>query len=122
MMNKVRIDLDGGDYALVFEEMIHRTQRLIKEANSRALGMEKFRELQKALNNAKNPEEAKQIIEQAFAGIDNDSETEEIILLNQITEWSFGTVDKQTLEELPVTKYDKLLAEVNRLYTPRPFV
>jgi hypothetical protein len=104
-MDTVRIELEG-DYALVLKELRHKTSREVGQILRRQMrdyNMD-IPSLQKAI-------EAKTI--------DSD-ETTECILLNQVHEWSFGTVNQEVLDNIPTIKYLKLATEVDKLYSAIP--
>ena len=110
----VRIELDG-DYALVLPEIIHRTSKLLQRKVIEVLGKEGYQVLQNELRQVANDEDRKAILRKVpIEGED------EIILLNQIVEWSFGAVNQEVLDQIPATKYDKLSEEVDKLYSPVP--
>ena len=116
MQPTVRVELDG-DYALVLPEIIHRTSKLLQKKVIGVLGREGYQSLQDELRQAANDEDRKVILRKVpIEGED------EIILLNQVVEWSFGDVSQEVLDNIPATKYDKLSAEVDRLYSSIPLV
>ena len=51
--------------------------------------------------------------------LDNDA-INEIYILHQVKSWSFGPVDKQTLDKMPDRLYKELVEELDRLYKPIP--
>ena len=46
--------------------------------------------------------------------------TNEIIILNQMVEWSFGPVTQDTIDAMPSVKFDALVQEVDRIYGQAP--
>jgi hypothetical protein len=104
-MDTIRIEL-GGDYAIVLKEMRHKTTREVSKVLRRYMTEKKLSiaDLQKAI-------ESRDI---------DPEETTEIILLNQVTEWSFGAVTQETLDNITTEKYQNLTAEVDKLYSVSP--
>lgn len=114
-METVRIELEG-DYAIVLKEMRHSTAKILQALVRRSLGDSGVLDLQERLRKAPDDAARRQIItENSVDGED------EIILLNQVIEWSFGAVSQEILDNIPQSKYQKLASEVDRLYTPVPF-
>ena len=103
-MELVEIYLDG-DRAVVLKEMRHKTSRAISAVLT------------------KHNKTRQELIEQIKNGIPDASildENNEVILLNQVVEWSFGPVTQDILDNISVDKYQKLVAEVDKLYSQVP--
>ncbi len=116
MQLTVRIELGDTDYAIVLSEMRHRTTKLVRQALQKCL---KPRGKPILLSEIKTGAELLTEAEIDFEKLDSDQNAE-IILLNQTTEWSFGEVNQETLDNIPTSKYEKLIAEVDKLYSQPP--
>ena len=103
-MQTERIDLGDGDYAVLKKELTHRTSVLIQELVRQSIPDD-------TLKAVKDVTEA-----QGLAGKLDNAKLENIILLNQITEWSFGSVNEQSLGEIFESKYIKLREQAVRMY------
>ena len=115
MQATVRIELGAGDYALILKELRHKTSRLVKEC------------LRKYLKPRTKPVMLSEIqgdtkLDDVEIDMDkfNTEETAEIILLNQVIEWSFGAVNQESLDNIPTLKYENLAMEVDKLYSSVP--
>jgi hypothetical protein len=111
-MGTVKLDLGDGDYAVLFSETKHKTTRALQKLVRDTLGLQKYTELQSQLFNAKTNEEKRIILSQL--PVDGD---DIVTLLNQVESWSFGEVSQATIDNMPETKYQLLLTEVNKLYS-----
>ncbi len=92
-MDTVRIELEG-DYAVVLKELKRGTAKQVRALARR----DNVTDLTK---------------------LDTDDMVE-IVLLNQIIEWSFGAVTKESLDNMSDSKYQKLTAKVDKLYSSVP--
>lgn len=115
-MDTVRIELGGNDYAIVYCEMKHKTSRLVRDY---------FRKFMKPRGKPVLLSEVKdntKILNEYELDTDklDMSETTEIILLNQVESWSFGEVDKKTLDNIAENQYEILSNEVDKLYCANP--
>jgi hypothetical protein len=124
-LETVRIDLGDGDYALAFREVIRRTARLHEAELRKYMTMVETPEskAKMLLTDAEKMEtipKAEFIIDRE-AVIAHDDDINELYILNQVTEWSFGPVDHDTLDT-KVTKrqYKTLVTEMDRLYSQVP--
>lgn len=111
----IRIELGDGDYAIVYPEMIHRTSRLLQKNILNTLGADGYQKLQADLKAAPDYNAQKAII--AKVAVEGE---QNIILLNQVSEWSFGAVTEQVLDTMPSRKFDLLATEVEKLYSQPP--
>lgn len=113
-MDNVKIEL-SGDWAFLYPEMIHKTTRALQKLMISSLGIEGYQTLTENLRTAKTEDERKEIARKI--PIEGEGE---VILLNQVVEWSFGAVNQETIDRIPSSKYDRLQAEVEKLYSPAP--
>ena len=111
-----RIELGQGDYALAYRDLLRKTARQIQavyrshmEPCGKPLLLSEVQAGTSLINDFKVD----------IAKLDPD-EIAEIFILNQVPEWSFGTVNKDTLDNIPAAKYELLKGELDRLYTPAP--
>jgi len=110
-----RIELGDGDYVVVYNEMIHKTTRALNQLLRKSLGETGYQSLDEQLRNAVNEQDKRDILRKVpIEGED------EIILLNQVTEWSFGAVSQESLDNIPSVKYQRLTQEVDKLYSSIP--
>lgn len=121
----IKVELDGGEgfgpfkkanFAILYQELRHGTQRRVNA-------------MTRPLLNYGGPspklvmdqEEGKPKIEGAgkvdidLAKIDFDA-VNDIIIVGQVKEWSFGPVDQDTLDGLPESLRGALVAKCNELY------
>jgi hypothetical protein len=107
-METTRIELEG-DFVLAYKDLMRKTARAVQTA---------YRKYMKAkpvpLAEIENLD-----YEVDISAVDPD-EIAEIIILNQVTEWSFGPVTKDTLDKMPNQKYLRLQKELDVLYKPVP--
>jgi hypothetical protein len=114
-METVRIELGNGDYALVLKEMTHKTTKALQGLLRRTLGEDAFISLQGQLRTISDENKKKEILQKVTLEGDD-----EIILLNQIKEWSFGEVTAVVMDSISESKYTLLSVEVNKLYSSSP--
>ena len=50
----------------------------------------------------------------------DDDAVAEIFILNQVTEWAFGNISHETIGNVPSSKIQMLVKELNELYKPSP--
>ena len=120
MLETKRFDLGDGDYAIVIKDLLHRTSRQIQQY---------YRQFMKPMGKPVLLSD----IQAGRASLINDYELEmtavddnevaEIFMLNQVTEWSFGSVTSEIINggNMPSAKYEALKKELNGLYKPAPF-
>jgi hypothetical protein len=113
-METVRIEL-GGDFAVVFKELKHKTSSALQKLLRDSMKAEQYTTLQQNLLQIPDIEARKKLLSQIFVEGDDL-----ITILNQVESWSFGPVTQDTIDNMSETKYQELLAEVNRLYSQPP--
>ena len=116
-LETVQIDLGHGDYATAYKDELRVTARL----HTAELRKHMTPVAPVNLSDIKaDAPAAKPDYQVDFAGIDDDA-INEIFILNQVTGWTFGPVDRETLDT-KVTKeqYEILVRELDRLYKPSP--
>jgi len=125
-LETVKIDLGGGDHAIVYKEVLRRTARL-HEAELRKYmtplemigkdGKVKMSELEKM--------ETLPAVDYMvdMTNVDNDA-INELFIVNQVVEWTIdGPVDHDTIDtKLTREQYKVLVKEMDRLYRPVPLV
>jgi hypothetical protein len=122
-LQTVRIDLGGGDHAVVYRDVLHVTARLHEAELRRHMTLvETFGQggkvLLSELEAMAAPPKAEYLVD--FAGID-DNAVNEIYILNQVVEWSLGPVDREGVDRrLTREQYKTLVKEMDRLYKPTP--
>lgn len=123
-LETVKIELGGGDYAVVYKEVLRRTARL-HEAELRKYmtplemigkdGKVKMSELEKM--------ETLPTVDYMvdMTNVDNDA-INEIFIVNQVVEWTIdGPVDHDTIDsKLTREQYKVLVKEMDGLYRPVP--
>jgi len=118
----VRIELPGQAWAVIYRDVLRKTARL-QEAELRRhmtpVASEAGRKmLLSELQAGKTPpKEGDYVID--FDAIDNDA-INDMYMLNQTAEWSFGPIASATLEMMPSAAYKALAEEMDRLYKPVP--
>jgi hypothetical protein len=114
-METVKIDLGDGDYAVVFKEMKHKTSNALQNLLRQTIGEQGFAELRIQLQKEPDIEKRKAILSQIPVEGDDI-----VTILNQTESWSFGEVIQTVIDDMPESKYQILLSEVNRLYSQIP--
>ena len=118
-LKKVRIELPGETYAVVFKDILRKTARLHEEELKKAIKrpddtLISLKELKPGTSLPK-PD-----IKLDWWDLDNGA-INEIFILNQVAEWPFGPIDRDTLEmKVSKEQYEKLVEEMDRLYQPSP--
>ncbi len=114
-METVKIDLGDGDYALVYKAYKHKTAAAINELLLAALTPDMLKALQA------EPDIAKRTAILKPLNIKGEDTT---TLVNQTASLYFDKAEQlispQSFGELSETKYQLLLSEVNKLYSPTP--
>jgi hypothetical protein len=113
-MDTVRIEL-GADWARVWPYMRHKTMSLLQKDIRRYLKPRGKPVLLSELT----PDTMVNDYEVDTANFDQHTQND-IKLLNQVVEWSFGPMTQATLDDMPAAKYDTLVAEVDKLYAAAP--
>ncbi len=121
-LETVRIELPGGEHAVVYKDVLRRTARL-HEAFLRQYmrpitppsGPVKMTDLEKMETMPKTDYTID------LNAIDNDA-INELFIVNQVVEWSIdGPVAHDTIEnKMTREQYKVLVKEMDRLYTPVP--
>lgn len=119
-LETIRIDLGGGDYAVVYKDVLRRTARL-HQAELRKymtplnkLGKVKMSDIEK-LDTLPSVD-----YEIDMDSIDNDA-INELFIVNQVAEWSLGDISRETIENgMTREQYNKLVQEMDGLYKPVP--
>lgn len=118
MLPTRRIDLGDDDYAMVIVPLIHKTSKLVQayyKPYMKSIGkpvlLSELQAGKVALNND---------YELDLNAVDDDA-VADIFILNQVSEWSFGTVSRESIDNMPSDKYNLLVKELNGLYKPTPF-
>jgi hypothetical protein len=111
----VRIELDG-DYALLWPEMRHKTTAALQRNLRKYMKPRGKPILLSELTPETNLINDYEIDTASF----DQHEQNDIKILNQVTEWSFGPVTQDVLDNLPTRQYDRLIAEVDKLYAEPP--
>ena len=120
----VRIELPGGDYAMAYKDVLRKTARLHEaelrkymtpKPEAKTTVMQSELEANPAANLAIDYEVDLLAVEQ------NQDAINELYILHQVPEWSFGPVDAEVLENrVTDAQYKALVKELNRLYKPSP--
>jgi hypothetical protein len=131
-MQTVKVELGGGDYAVLLKEIRHKTTKFVRE-----VVMKYQKPPEKPLTAAEviaTPELLKKEID--FSKVDM-SEIQELTILNQLTELSLDGViyiqpenakpfeptkliSQRVMNDMSTSKYDLLSAEVDKLYGGNP--
>lgn len=110
-----RIDLGNGDHASLYVDFRHGTQKATNLLTWPALIFPEG-ESPKIVNDGdKFKFEGSKPTGIDWAMIDWDTFYDEMII-GQVKEWSFGPVDHETLDALPVNIRASLVKQVDRLY------
>jgi hypothetical protein len=112
-----RIELGDGDYVLAFKDLLRKTARQVQQAYRKYMKPRGKPVLLSEIGTA----DLLNDYEVDTASVDQ-YEITEIFILNQVTEWSYGAINHDTIENMPDVKYQLLQKELNRLYTPSPLV
>lgn len=122
-LETVTIDIGGGDTATAYKDVLRITARL-HEAELRKYmltvkssdddGLVALSELEK-METAPKPD-----VMVDLSSIDNDA-INEVFILNQVTEWTLGPVDKETLDrKMTREQYKRLVSALDEMYKPVP--
>jgi hypothetical protein len=119
----VTINLPGGAEAHVFKDVLRKTARLHEAELQKymtPIDPDSHRVLQSELK--AKPLAGAVDYQIDFIAVDaNKHKINEIFILNQVHDWSFGPVDYATLEAMVSREqYTKLVEEIDRLYGPSP--
>jgi len=124
-LETVKVDLGGGDSAVIYKDVLRVTARLheaeLKQYMSpvKPLG-DHGKVLLSELEKMETDPKAEFLVD--MTNIDNDA-INEIFILNQVVKWTLGPVDKETLDRgMTREQYKVLVLEMDGLYKPVPFV
>jgi len=120
-METVKVDLPDGNTAELYAEMKHKTQRAVEAMTRPYLtypeGMGKLKVSQ---GEDGGPVEAKAAVKDLEVIVDlgriDWTAVNEIIIVNQVTSWSFGEVTAEVLGEQSEAVFEALKVKVNELY------
>jgi len=120
----IKVDLDGGsgfgpfkkgNFAVFFQELRHGTQRQIN-AMTRPFLNYGGPSPKLSMNQEDGPKlQGADHVEVDLAKIDFDA-VNDVLILGQVKEWSFGPVDQETLDSIPESLRGNLVAKVNELF------
>jgi hypothetical protein len=122
-----KVNLGGGngfgpfkkqEYALFYQEFRHVTQREVNQLTRRFLKFSDGKSPTLVIDGEGKPNISggqRIEVEVDLAAVDWDA-VNDAIIVNQVKEWSFGTVSQETLDGLPETTRGRLVKEINRLY------
>ena len=112
-----RIDLGGGDYAVMAKDLKHKTSRLVQSVQRKYIKPAASKVLLSELKPGQGLYNDAELDLSAY----DPTEANHIMILNQVLEWSLGPITEDTLENISQKKYELLVAEVDRLYgSPLP--
>lgn len=114
----IRAELTGGRWAKILPEITHGTSRRVEAANRKYLKFSvatvKVAEGQPLAEAAKGVE-----VELDIANADF-TEANDLLILGQVAEWSFGEVSQEVLDTIPEALRDELLKKCDEVYSSRP--
>lgn len=114
----VTVKMQGGKWAKLYPELLHGTARRVEAANRKYLrfstGSVKVEEGQTIQDAAKGVEVILDIANADF------TEANDMLILGQVAEWSFGEVAQEVLDGIPEALREQMLKECDRLYSSRP--
>lgn len=111
-MDTVRFALGDGDYADLYKELKHGTVKQVEAIYRPLLAQPDCQKVMQIRDEKKRMEQLLPIL----AMTDESSRAIDTIILNQVTEWSFGEVKQETLDNISRRKRDMIAQEANRLY------
>jgi len=117
-----RIEFEGGGYAVLCLQLKHGTQKavnailrpLMKTPDGGTVATLSVQE-----GDGKTKVEGPTEVQIELAQVDFTA-VNDIILLKQVNEWSFGPVDQATLDVVPEPIIERLVEEANGLYGEVP--
>lgn len=120
---KLKIEGNGfgpfkkGHYAVFYIEMLHGTQKVVNALTRPYLKPDGDQPATLTVEEDGQPKiEGSKKLKIDLVTVDFDA-VKDAILLGQIKEWSFGPVDQVTLDGLPLSIRDLLVAEIEQLYS-----
>jgi hypothetical protein len=121
----VKVDLDEGkgwnplkkrDSVVFFKEIRHGTQKAVNAMTRQFLTFPNGQNPKLVVSGEKDMRiEGVESIDVDLARVDFDA-VNDVLILGQVKEWSFGPVDQETLDSLSEDMRNKLVEEVNKLY------
>ena len=118
-LKTTRLDLDDGDYAVLYQEVRHGTQKTVNALTRPFLkypegdGPKFILEGEDQKLKVEGLDKVK--VEVDLKAINFDA-VNDAIITGQVKEWSFGPVDQETLDGLPERIRGRLVKECNLLY------
>lgn len=120
---KIKLEGNGfgpfkkGHYVVFFAEMRHGTQKAVsaltrpylKPAGDQPATL-------KVEDGGPATFEGSTSLEVDMMKVDWDA-VNDVIILGQVKEWSFGPVDQSTLDDMPRTLRDRIIEEINKIYS-----
>lgn len=119
-----RVDLGNDLFAVFFTETRHGTQRVVNALTRPFLKYPDGKPPTLTLQgeDRKPKVEGGTTVEVDLAAVDYDA-VNDVIIVGQVQEWSFGPVNQETLDSIPEDVRAKLVQKANELYgTTGPFV
>jgi len=115
-----RMDLGGGNFAVLFQELRHGTQRKVGALTRPFLKYTDGKPPKLTIQEGEG-EKATPILEGSTkAEIDLDvidfDAVNDTIIIGQVQKWSFGPVDQETLDNIPEAVRGALVEKCNELY------
>lgn len=120
----IKVELNGhggvlpwkkGEWAVFFQELLHGTQRAVTTVTRQYLDVQGERKLTLGGEEPALAVKGNVQLEVDLTKVDWD-EVNDLILLGQIKEWSFGPVDQDTLDRIPEAIRGMLVDKSNELY------
>lgn len=112
-MDTIKVELDG-DWVLMYSELRHGTSRKVQEVYEPFLSNKEVQEILLKLNNG-DSEEITRLRD--IIGTIPSIQATDVMILNQIKEWSFGDITQEVLDDIPERKRSILSAKCDELYT-----
>ena len=112
-----KVELDEGETAVFYVELRHGTQKAVNALTRPFL---KYPDGKTPVLTIKEGEEGPKVegpttVKVDLAAIDYDV-VNDMIIVGQVKEWSFGPIDQETLDGLPERIRGRLVQECNLLY------
>ncbi len=119
--NTVKVNLTNGHFAFVYREVLHRTYRQHEDILRRAMTTNGPTTIKMSeVEEGKRPPKVEYVLDAAKLDM---HEINELYILSQVAEWSYGPVTHEVVENV-LTRDDYLLLvkEMDRLYQPTPLL
>lgn len=113
-MDTIRIDLQDGDWAMMYDELKHGTSRKVQAVYEPYLNNKEVQEILSKLNNG-NTEDLVKLHD--LIGSTPSIQATDVMILNQIASWSFGDINQEILDDMPERKRSILSVKCDELYT-----